>query len=89
LDYWREKLAGAAQLELPSDRPRPAVTTYRGSIGQFFFPSELLDGLRRVGREEGATLFMTLLAAFQALLGRYSGQGDISVGTPVAGRGRP
>ncbi|MCT9935476.1 condensation domain-containing protein, partial [Planotetraspora sp. A-T 1434] len=89
LAYWREKLTGAAQLELPSDRPRPAVATYRGAVERFAFPAPLLDGLRQVGREQGATLFMTLLAAFQALLGRYSGQGDISVGTPVAGRGRP
>ncbi|WP_062347635.1 non-ribosomal peptide synthetase [Herbidospora yilanensis] len=89
LGYWRDRLAGAAQLELPTDRPRPAVTSHRGAGLTVTMPGDLLEGLRRLGRAEGTTLFMTLLAAFQAVLARHSGQDDISVGTPVAGRGRP
>src|SRR5947209_3677081 len=89
LSYWRRQLAGApAELELPADRPRAVVAMHRGARHHFRLPVELAEGLRRVGREEGATLFMTLLAGWQALLSRYSGQQDISVGTPVAGRTR-
>jgi len=89
LSYWREKLSGAAQLlELPSDRPRPLVQSSRGAACPVALPPELLQGLKSLGREEGVTLFMTLLGAFQALLGRYSGQSDLCIGTPVAGRNR-
>ncbi|HEX2187823.1 MAG TPA: condensation domain-containing protein, partial [Longimicrobiaceae bacterium] len=87
--YWRERLAGApAQLELPTDRPRPAVQTYRGAHEQIDLPGELLDRLRAVGRSEGATLFMTLLGAFQVLLSRYAATDDVVVGSPIAGRTR-
>ena len=85
--YWKEQLAGSPPvLELPTDRPRPAVQTFEGARKSRLYRKEILDGLRRIGREEGATLFMTLLAAFQTLLARYSGQDDILVGTPIANR---
>jgi non-ribosomal peptide synthetase component F len=75
-------------LALPTDRPRPALQTYCGASLPFALPDELARGLRELGTREGATLFMTLLATFQALLGRYAGQDDFAVGSPVAGRGR-
>jgi amino acid adenylation domain-containing protein len=88
--YWKEKLAGApALLELPLDKPRPALQTFRGSFFRTFFPRQLLDAVRAVGQQADATLFMTLLAAFDLVLSRYSGQEDIVVGTPIAGRNRP
>ncbi|HEX8696157.1 MAG TPA: amino acid adenylation domain-containing protein, partial [Longimicrobium sp.] len=87
--YWRRRLAGApAVLELPVDRPRPAVADARGASRGFALSPELSRALRELGRREGATLYMTLLAAWQALLGRYGGQADVVVGTPVAGRTR-
>ena len=88
LRYWREKLRGAAILELPTDRPRPAVPTHRGASHSFELSAELGEGLKALSRREGATLFMTLLAGFQALLARYTGQMDVVVGTVVAGRTR-
>jgi amino acid adenylation domain-containing protein len=89
LGYWREQLAGAPPvLELPTDRPRPAIQTFRGAHEDFKLPGDLLEALRALGRREGTTLFMTLLAAFQVLLSRYTGQDDIVVGTPIAGRTR-
>ncbi|HDQ71832.1 MAG TPA: amino acid adenylation domain-containing protein, partial [Chloroflexi bacterium] len=87
--YWQEQLAGApALLELPTDRPRPPVQSYRGNRERIELPGELAEGLRALSRRAGTTLFMTLLAAFQALLSRYTGQGDVVVGTPIAGRTR-
>jgi amino acid adenylation domain-containing protein len=87
VEYWREQLAGAPTvLELPTDRPRPAVQTYSGGAYTFLVPSPVVDRLRTVGRSADATLFMTLLAALQALLSRWSGQRDLLVGTPIAGR---
>ena len=89
IDYWKRRLAGAPPLlELPTDRPRPAVQTFNGDRRELELPAELVARLRALGREEGATLFNTLLAAFKALLFRYTGQEDLSVGTPVAGRDR-
>ncbi|NLG49316.1 MAG: amino acid adenylation domain-containing protein, partial [Chloroflexi bacterium] len=89
LDYWRKQLAGLPPLlELPTDRPRPAVQSYRGATVTFDVPEEIARGLQGVSREAGATLFMTLLAAFQVLLSRYSGQDDLAVGTPIANRTR-
>ncbi|HST58339.1 MAG TPA: condensation domain-containing protein, partial [Longimicrobium sp.] len=89
LAYWRERLAGApALLELPTDHPRPAVQTFRGAHEQVELSLELLERLQALGRSEGATLYMTLLAAFQVLLSRYSGSDDIVVGSPIAGRTR-
>ncbi len=89
LSYWRKQLSGAPPvLELPTDRPRPAVQTYRGASHSFHVPAEVSAGLKALSRSEGASLFMTLLAAFKVLLSRYSGQTDIVVGTPIAGRNR-
>ncbi|HEX2077834.1 MAG TPA: condensation domain-containing protein, partial [Longimicrobium sp.] len=89
LAYWRERLADApALLELPTDHPRPAVQTYRGATVPVELSVELLERLQALGRSEGATLYMTLLAAFQVLLSKYSGSKDIVVGTSIAGRTR-
>ncbi|HWW77528.1 MAG TPA: amino acid adenylation domain-containing protein, partial [Pyrinomonadaceae bacterium] len=89
LDYWRRQLAGApATLRLPTDRPRPSVQTHRGASHAFTLPAHLSRALRELSRREGVTLFMTLLAGWQALLSRYSGQEDVVVGTPIAGRNR-
>jgi amino acid adenylation domain-containing protein len=89
LAYWRRQLGGAPELlELPTDRPRPAVQTFRGASRPFALGETLSESLRELSRRHGVTLFTTLLAAFQALLARYTGQSDICVGTPVAGRGR-
>jgi amino acid adenylation domain-containing protein len=85
LSYWRNQLSEAPELELPT-RMRPAVRTEQGSVQHFHLPEELVQKLRALGRRNGATLFMTLLGALQALLSRYSNQTDISVGTPVANR---
>ena len=87
LGYWRERLAGApALLEIPTDHPRTAGRGRRGGRVGFAVPEETVAALRALGREEGTTPFMTLLAAFQLLLSRYSGQDDVVVGTPAAGR---
>ncbi|HEX8355362.1 MAG TPA: condensation domain-containing protein, partial [Pyrinomonadaceae bacterium] len=88
LSYWREALEGAPRLELPTDRPRPAAQSYRGAHHQFAIDAEAWRGVRELARAEGATPFMVLLTAFYVLLGRYAGQRDVSVGTPVAGRTR-
>ena len=86
LAYWRRQLDGLAVLELPTDRPRPPIQTYAGAVQSAELDSDLLDALRRFSQGEGATLSMTLLAAFQALLQRYTGQDDIAVGMPIANR---
>ena len=86
--YWREQLAGVPVLDLPADRPRPPVRSTEGAEQAFAVPAEVADRLRGVAREHGATMFMTLLAAFMALLGRYCGTDDVVAGTPVAGRDR-
>ncbi|HEY7766994.1 amino acid adenylation domain-containing protein, partial [Longimicrobium sp.] len=89
LSYWRERLAGAPELlELPTDRPRPPVQTYRGATVPVELSPELLERLQALGRSEGATLYMTLLSAFQVLLGKYAGSDDVVVGSPIAGRAR-
>jgi amino acid adenylation domain-containing protein/non-ribosomal peptide synthase protein (TIGR01720 family) len=89
LAYWRDRLAGSpGGLGLPLDRPRPAVQSFRGARRRFALSAELSLDLLRLSRRRGATLFMTLLSGFQALLWRYTGQEDLSVGTPVAGRTR-
>src|SRR6185503_11279043 len=85
LAYWRRSLAGAPPvLELPTDHPRPPVQSYRGTAQPFSLPAGLSASLLELSRREGVTLFMTLLAAFQVLLARYTGQEDVVVGTPVA-----
>jgi amino acid adenylation domain-containing protein/thioester reductase-like protein len=87
LKYWRKQLADSPpQLELPTDRQRPAVESFRGAILRLEFPPGLAESLEELGRREGATLFMVLLAGYQILLARYSGQRDIVVGSPIAGR---
>lgn len=89
LNYWKQQLAdGPELLELPTDFPRPAVQTSNGAHFPFALPKGLSDNLNRLSRQEGATLFMTLLAAFQTLLYRYTGQTDICIGTPIANRNR-
>jgi amino acid adenylation domain-containing protein len=89
LAYWKQKLGGKLPvLELPTDRPRPPVQTYRGESESLQLPKPLAEALTKLSRQEGATLFMTLLAAFKTLLYRYSGQNDIIVGSPIAGRNR-
>jgi amino acid adenylation domain-containing protein len=86
LSYWKERLAGLPVLELPFDRPRPARRRLHGTRRYFDFPDELWKAVEDLSRCEGATPFMTLLAAFQLLLHRYSGQDTICVGTPISRR---
>ncbi|GHG84838.1 hypothetical protein GCM10012319_40930 [Comamonas sp. KCTC 72670] len=89
LDFWRNQLNGAPPiLELPTDRPRPAVQTYRGASLPFSIPQTLAARINGLAQRHGATPFMVLLASWQLLLSRYSGQDDISVGSPIAGRTR-
>ncbi|HEY2737158.1 MAG TPA: condensation domain-containing protein, partial [Thermoanaerobaculia bacterium] len=87
--WWRRQLAGLPPLlELPTDRPRPAVQSFRGATRPVRLPAGLTRQLEALARREGATLFMVLLAGFQTLLARYSGQDDLAVGSPIAGRNR-
>jgi amino acid adenylation domain-containing protein len=87
LDYWNGQLRGSNfALDLPADRPRPANQTFRGATIDLKLASSIAGALRSLARSEGATLFMTLLAALNILLQRYTGQDDVIVGTPVAGR---
>ncbi len=89
LAYWKQQLDGAsASLNLPTDRPRPPVQTFRGETTSFVLSVELSEAIKTLSRQEGVTLFMTLLAAFKVLLYRYSGTGDIVVGSPIANRHR-
>ncbi|WPL15965.1 Linear gramicidin synthase subunit B [Thiorhodovibrio winogradskyi] len=89
IEYWQRTLEDASVLALPSDYPRPAVHRYRGAQASVFLDENILQGLRDLALEQGATLFMVLLAAFQALLARHSGQEDICVGTPTENRSSP
>ncbi|HYR10247.1 MAG TPA: amino acid adenylation domain-containing protein, partial [Longimicrobium sp.] len=90
VEWWRERLAGApALLELPTDRPRPPHPSGAGASFWFDLAEGTAERVGRVARERGATPFMVLLAAFQALLSRWSGQDDVVVGTPIANRTRP
>jgi amino acid adenylation domain-containing protein len=89
LDYWRGALDSVSMLDLPTDRPRRAVPSGAGAELPVTLPPSLAAALSSLSRQAGATMFMTLLAAFQALLARYSGQDDIVVGTPIAGRTHP
>ncbi|HEX5886873.1 MAG TPA: amino acid adenylation domain-containing protein, partial [Pyrinomonadaceae bacterium] len=87
--YWQEKLAGPLPvLALPTDRPRPPLQTYRGAAHSFRLNAELTKHLKALSKEAHATLYMTLLAAFQTLLYRYTGQHEILVGSPTSGRSR-
>ncbi|MFD4181142.1 amino acid adenylation domain-containing protein, partial [Rhodococcus sp. NPDC058514] len=86
--YWVDALAGLPDLlELPTDHPRPAVATHRGSLVRFDVPPALVAEIGRIARENGASTFMVIQAAFGVLLARLSGTSDIAIGTPVAGRG--
>ena len=87
LAYWRRQLQDLPVLHLPSDRPRPSVQTYRGATYPLQF-SPLTQGLEALSQQSGVSLFMTLLAAFQTLLYRYTGQTDIAIGSPIANRHR-
>ncbi|HEX8432617.1 MAG TPA: condensation domain-containing protein, partial [Longimicrobium sp.] len=89
LAFWKDRLADAPALELPGDHPRPAVPTHRGGVHLVPLPAATEDGLAALARREGATAFMALLAGFALLLRSWSGQDDLVVGTPVAGRTRP
>jgi amino acid adenylation domain-containing protein len=89
LQYWKRQLGDAPSvLQLPTDRPRPAVQTFAGATIALPLPQAVTEALIRMSNREGVTLFMTMLAAFQTLLYRYTGQEDISIGTPIAGRNR-
>ncbi len=90
LAWWKTQFSGELPvLRLPEDRPRPAVTSHRGSMECFEIPPALLEQLRRLSRAQGATLYMSLLAAYQVLLFRYSGQNDLIVGSAADGRRCP
>ncbi len=88
LAYWRKQLQDLPALPLPSDRPHPTVQTYRGAIHPLQFSPTLTQALTTLSQQSGASLFMTLLAAFQTLLYRYTGQDDIAIGSPIANRHR-
>ncbi|MEW6736479.1 MAG: condensation domain-containing protein, partial [Acidobacteriota bacterium] len=89
LPYWTEQLAGRpVLLELPTDRPRPPIQSYKGNAQFFTLPQSLYNSLKALSQREGTTLFMTLLTGFKILLYRYSGQKDILIGTPIANRNR-
>ncbi|OUL26109.1 condensation domain-containing protein [Nostoc sp. 106C] len=89
LAYWKEQLNGApASLNLPIDRARPSIQTFQGISTSFTLSSELSQALKTLSRQQGVTLFMTLLATFQTLLNKYTNQDDIVVGTDVANRNR-
>ena len=89
LSYWKQQLEGAPPvLELPTDYPRPAIETFRGGKISTEIPKSLTEALKAMSRREGATLFMTLMAGFQTLLYRYTGQEDVVVGSPIANRNR-
>ncbi|WP_419735511.1 amino acid adenylation domain-containing protein [Pseudomonas sp. COR18] len=89
LDYWIGQLGGEQPvLELPTDRPRPTIRSHAGERLAIELPPGLADGLRTAARQQGVTLFVLLLASFQTLLHRYSGQADIRVGVPIANRNR-
>ncbi|HVB29717.1 MAG TPA: amino acid adenylation domain-containing protein [Terriglobia bacterium] len=87
--YWKEQLAEApALIDLPTDHPRPAVQTFRGAHQSLVLSKHLQEGFKALGRQEGVTLFMAMLAAFKVLLYRYTSQDDLIVGTPIANRNR-
>jgi amino acid adenylation domain-containing protein len=90
LDYWRGRLAGAPfVLDFPTDFPRPPIQNFQGARVYVGYPKSLLDGLKELSRREGVTMFMTLMAAFKALIYRYTEQQDILISTPIGTRLRP
>ena len=88
LDYWRKQLDGSVVTQLPTDRPRPAASSFPGARQTFVIPTDLREALKALGRRANVTFFMTLLAAFQTLVHRYTGAEDIVVGSPIANRTR-
>ncbi|MCP5545345.1 MAG: amino acid adenylation domain-containing protein [Akkermansiaceae bacterium] len=88
LGYWKQRLQGMTEVDLPTDFPRPAVKAWKGEIISTLFPKELTDRLHAIASKHGATLFHLQLAAYMTLLSRYSGGTDIAIGTPVTGRTR-
>ncbi len=89
IQYWKKQLAGAPPvLELPTDRARPALQSYRGGRRRLSIPKRVTERLEEIGQEQEATIYMVLMAGFQVLMMRYSGQKDIVIGTPIAGRTR-
>ena len=88
LEYWTKQLGGLPVLALPTDRPRPSRPSYRGAWYVFDLPADLQQAVERYSSEHNTTMFVTMLAAFAALLSRYSGQDDVAVGVPTANRGR-
>lgn len=87
LNYWKQQLGGSLPiLQLPTNYPRPPIQTYQGKYQSLELPLDLTEALKALSQQESVTLFMTLLSAFQTLLYRYSGQQDIVIGTPIAGR---
>jgi amino acid adenylation domain-containing protein/non-ribosomal peptide synthase protein (TIGR01720 family) len=89
IEYWKTQLEEVSVLEIPSDYPRPEAQGYRGGQVSVWLEEDLLQGLRDIAIEQGATMFMVLLAAFKVLLARHSGQDDICVGTPTENRAQP
>lgn len=89
VEYWRQQLANLLVLDLPTDRPRPSIQSYRGATFSFKLSKKLSEELKALSYREEVTLFMTLLAAWKTLLHRYSGQDDLAVGSPIANRNRP
>jgi acyl carrier protein len=89
-EYWRHKLAGAPPvISLPTDRPRPSIRSFQGARRSFIIAKDVTEQLKAIARSESATLFMTLLTAFQSLLSCLANETDIAVGSPIAGRNRP
>jgi amino acid adenylation domain-containing protein len=88
LSYWKQQMTGLAPLEMPADRPRPAIQTFRGASEAVKISSSLTQELKVLCQREGVTLFMALLAAFDTLLYRYTSQDDVTIGTYIAGRNR-
>src|SRR5262249_5293518 len=89
LSYWQKQLLGApTAIDFPADRPRPAIETHKGASRPFEITGNLALAFRAMARERGATLYMALLGAYGVLINRYTGQVDIVVGSPSAGRGR-
>ncbi|MGB3205488.1 MAG: amino acid adenylation domain-containing protein, partial [Crinalium sp.] len=87
LAYWKQQLAGApAVLNLPTDRPRPQIQTYRGATTSFILPPQIAEAVKLLSQRQGVSIFMTYLAAFKTLLYRYTGQPEIVVGSPIANR---
>ncbi len=88
LAYWRQQLNGISTLHLPTDKPRSAIQNYQGATQFLELPKQLTDRLEQLSQQAGVTLFMTLLAAFQTLIYRYTHQSDIAIGSPIANRNR-